>query len=282
MRLLYYDAQGKVALTKNLDDSDLPGYKYAILSHTWGPDDEEVTFDDLKGGTAEAKPKGFAKIRFCMDRASLVALKYSWVDSCCIDKKSSQELDEAINSMFRWYKNSEFCIVYLQDVSVPDSQKALPGRPWESEFRASRWFTRGWTLQELLAPPVVQFFSREGNLLGNKVSLQQEIHEITTIPTAALHGGDLSQFDIPERFRWAQNRQTKKEEDMAYCLLGIFNVFININYAEGRGNAERRLRKEINEVSEETQLPLKPQSRSASLFLIIFTNFPRTQFYPPL
>ena len=151
--------------------------------------------------------------------------------------------------MFGWYRAATRCYVFLWDVSVVGSEQS--GRPssppWESAFRASRWFTRGWTLPELLAPASVQFFTREGTLLGDKTSLLQQIHEITDIAVPMLQGDPVSRFDVEERFKWAKSRLTTREEDWAYCLLGIFGVFMPLIYGEGREHAIWRLRKAINE-----------------------------------
>lgn len=246
MRLLRLDGDGKVSLTADLPSNKIP--PYAILSHTWGPDADEVTFQDLAANTAEGKA-GYEKVRFCADRARRDGLLHFWIDTCCIDKTNNAELSEAINSMFRWYRNASRCYVYLTDVSSSNTeQSCLPASPpWESEFRASRWFTRGWTLQELIAPPVVQFFARNGTLLGDKVSLEQQVHEITGIPSLALRGAALDRFTVKERFEWAAGRQTTREEDLAYCLLGIFQVFIPPIYGEGKASAMHRLEREIND-----------------------------------
>ncbi|KAF3763158.1 hypothetical protein M406DRAFT_84049 [Cryphonectria parasitica EP155] len=239
MRLLQlHDDQ--VTLTNDLTH-DLP--PYAILSHTWGADSEEVTFQDLSDKRGEHKT-GYKKILFCGQQARRDGLQHFWVDTCCIDKTSSAELTEAINSMFRWYRYAKICYVYLSDVSTDATQ---PSSPWLPQFHRSRWFTRGWTLQELLAPLSVSFFSAEGDCLGDKVSLEMEIHSITKIKIAALRGTPLSQFPTHERMAWFHGRQTTKEEDAAYCLLGIFDVFLPMIYGEGRGNAMSRLLKAVEE-----------------------------------
>ncbi|KAK5552250.1 hypothetical protein LTR46_009850 [Exophiala xenobiotica] len=247
MRLLEFDGQGDLRLTKNLDDNIPP---YAILSHTWGADDEEVTFKDLESGSSEVKVKlGYHKLLFCGERAKRDGLQYFWVDTCCIDKANHTELSEAITSMFRWYRSSVRCYVYLSDVSVGRYDKNDEIKEtWDAAFRSSRWFTRGWTLQELIAPRSVEFFSREGELLGDKKSLEQQIQEITGIPIAALRDVSLSVFSVDERLRWAENRKTRKEEDKAYCLLGIFNVFMPLIYGEGE-NAFIRLKAKIERSS---------------------------------
>ena len=183
MRLLKLEANGRFSLTDNLDDVPC----YAILSHTWGADAEEVTFKDLEEGTGERKA-GYTKIRFCGKQADNDGLKYFWVDTCCINKPNHTELSEAITSMFRWYREAAKCYVYLSDVSIGDCDQnsQLSQFSWESAFRISRWFTRGWTLQELLAPASVEFFSQEGKRLGDKISLGQQIHEIMGISLQAL------------------------------------------------------------------------------------------------
>jgi len=222
--------------------------KYSILSHTW--DKDEVTFQDIQQFDDRTRQmQGFEKIRFACEQSVRDGLEWTWVDTCCIDKKNSAELSEAINSMFRWYHDAARCYVYLADVSVTNRKRKRSGGssspPWESAFRASRWFTRGWTLQELLAPASVQFFTQDGTMIGDKTSLQQQVHEVTGIAVSALRGYLLSSFDIEERFKWAENRQTTREEDRAYSLLGIFGVFISPIYGEGEAHAMRRLRKEI-------------------------------------
>ena len=137
-----FDSCGELSLTKDLIE-DIP--RYAILSHTWGADDDEVAFNDLKDGSAKGKA-GYAKIRFCGEQARRDDLQYFWVDTCCIDKANHAELSEAIASMFRWYRDAEKCYVYLSDVLVHNDDYIQTQRTWESEFQKSRWFTRGWTL----------------------------------------------------------------------------------------------------------------------------------------
>ncbi|KAF2738199.1 HET-domain-containing protein, partial [Polyplosphaeria fusca] len=219
---------------------------YAILSHTWG--EEEVSFQDIEanGGKCESISKaGWAKIQFCAEQAAVDGLQYVWVDTCCIDKKNAVELGAAINSMFRWYQNAARCYVYLSDVSKSDNG-AGGERAWEEAFRTSRWFTRGWTLQELIAPREVEFFSAERRRLGSKLSLVAEVHEVTSIPEKALRGDALSSFSIRERKSWAERRNTTIEEDGAYCLIGICGIAMVLNYGEGREHAFGRLEKKIH------------------------------------
>ncbi|KAI1109290.1 hypothetical protein F5Y14DRAFT_39670 [Nemania sp. NC0429] len=241
MRLLTCQDDGKLSFTKDLT-SDIP--PYATLSHTWGPDGEEVTFKDIIEGTGAHKD-GYKKIQFCREQAASHDLKYFWVDSCCINRSNSTELSEAINSMFRWYRNAIKCYVYLSDVST-DGWKSDSPSLWEPAFRKSRWFTRGWTLQELIAPLSVEFFAGDGQKLGDKRSLEQDLHDITGIPILALRRAPLSDFSRRERMLWAEGRTTKLEEDRAYCLLGIFEIHFPLIYGEGVKNAFRRLDDEID------------------------------------
>jgi hypothetical protein len=149
--------------------------------------------------------------------------------------------------MFRWYQDAAQCYVYLSDVLRPRSDSAdKSSEPWESAFRKSTWFTRGWTLQELIAPASVDFFSKEGELLGNKASLERSICEITGIPVNALRGSPLSDFSVAERMSWAERRETTRKEDQAYSLLGIFDVYMPLIYGEGKEHAFKRLRELIN------------------------------------
>jgi len=245
MRLLQRNSAGAFILTKDfVGDDEVP--PYAILSHTWGADTEEVTFEDLKSGVGDGKI-GYNKIRFCGEQARQDGLEYFWVDTCCINKANFTELSEAINSMFRWYQNATKCYVFLSDV-LTTKRKASDQYAeftWESAFRESRWFKRGWTLQELLAPDLVEFFSRDGKRLGDKRTLERQIHEITKIAFPALRGTALSQFDVGERLSWVEYRETTRKEDKAYSMLGIFDVQMPLLYGEGEDKAFKRLRREI-------------------------------------
>jgi Heterokaryon incompatibility protein (HET) len=240
MRLLSVNAEGNFSLTSFTNV--IP--KYAILSHTWEKDDQEVTFHDIQNTLGMSK-SGYRKIRFCSEQAERDNLHHFWVDSCCIDKSNAVEVQTAINSMFRWYRDAAHCYVYLSDV-LAGEQSQLPESEWEQAFKQSRWFTRGWTLQELLAPRLVQFFSSDGKEIGSKDSLKGWIYDVTGIAIQALQGSPLSQFSTQERSSWAEKRETTVEEDQVYCLLGIFEVFLPLIYGEGKDNALRRLHDEID------------------------------------
>jgi hypothetical protein len=247
MRFLKFWDNGDYCLTNHLQE---PIPIYGILSHRWGAAGDEITYEEIKDGTRRsineddlARP-GFRKIQFCRERADDDGLRYFWIDTCCIDKQNEVELSHALNSMFYWYQQAARCYVYLSDVSSPMGQ--------DSTFESSEWFTRGWTLQELVAPESVVFYSSEGLRLGDKSSLSEQIHRTTRIPVKALKGlSSMNMFSVNERFQWAEGRHTTKPEDMAYCLLGIFNVRMTPIYADGEYDQLRH--KAITELKEKTK-----------------------------
>ena len=249
MRLLRIESDGRLACTKDfVVDKEIPSY--AILSHTW-KEGQEMIFDDLRylnnmEDIDAQHIEGYQKIRFCAQQAKRDGLHHFWVDTCCIDRSNSSELQEAINSMFRWYQKAEKCYVYLSDVEADASDEDNKvSQQWKAALRGSRWFTRGWTLQELLAPRLVEFYSKEGVRLGDRESLKHTISEITRIPIGALSGSKLTDFDVAERFSWAKNRHTTREEDGAYCLFGLFGVHLPLIYGERKENALDRLRSAV-------------------------------------
>ncbi|KAK3905402.1 heterokaryon incompatibility protein-domain-containing protein, partial [Staphylotrichum tortipilum] len=223
---------------------------YVILSHTWGPD--EVSLEDmtLLPKAVLKKKTGYTKITGCAARAAADGYEYLWVDTCCIDKSSSAELSEAINSMYRWYQEASIAYAYMSDVSsdlpppqgtetagqtAPASSKkggaaseatrptfhTIPSILREYDklprtFENSRWFTRGWTLQELIAPPIVEFYSQGWHEIGTKFSLRKVISKVTGIDIRVLEGADPSTCHVAERMSWAANRQTTRVEDAAY------------------------------------------------------------------
>ncbi|OCK87344.1 HET-domain-containing protein, partial [Cenococcum geophilum 1.58] len=224
---------------KDFIGSNIP--PYVILSHTWS--DEEVLFDDIQKGTAALK-KGHAKLKGCCQKGAEDGFDWAWIDTCCIDKSSSAELSEAINSMYEWYKKSTICYAYLQDVSTNALSSSNPSFTRPQDFSKSRWFTRGWTLQELVASKVVEFYTAEWVEIGTKRSLLTQLSAITGIPPHILRGGSPSTCNIAERMSWASKRQTSREEDLAYCLLGLFNVNMPMLYGEGK-KAFYRLQEQI-------------------------------------
>ncbi|KAF2095361.1 HET-domain-containing protein, partial [Rhizodiscina lignyota] len=247
---------------------DLP--KYAILSHTW--EEEEITFEQFQGLHDELKHlQGFKKIQNACEVARLEKLGYAWCDTCCIDKRSSSELSEAINSMFKWYRDSEICIAYLADVP---NLNGVTEDPWlgeedephfanaeielllASEFAKSRWHTRGWTLQELIAPRRVRFYSKDWEYLANKEEdISHALSYITGVPVPILRNAAQLMSPIrgpcaANKMSWAANRATSRVEDTAYCLLGLFGVNMPLLYGEG-SRAFTRLQEEIIRISDD-------------------------------
>ncbi|KIN08755.1 hypothetical protein OIDMADRAFT_69002, partial [Oidiodendron maius Zn] len=234
------------AIDQRLENQRIP--KYAILSHTWGF--EEITFQDITGDKTIIQHKaGFNKVRDSCRQARADGYAYIWIDTCCIDKTSSAELSEAVNSMYQWYKDSAICYAYLSDQPF----YAEDGMQYSSSPSFSRWFSRGWTLQELLAPAKLQFFDKSWNSIGMKEDHMNVISVITNIDLFALNGGDLRRLSIARRMSWAANRQTTRIEDMAYCLLGIFGINMPLLYGEG-AKAFIRLQEEILKISNDQSL----------------------------
>src|SRR5215469_11038609 len=194
MRLL----DSRTRMPKEFTIGDTP--PYAILSHTW--EDEEPVFSDFGNPIVDhTTKKGWYKIEKACERARRDKLDYIWADTVCIDKSSSAELSEAINSMFKWYRGSDICYAYLSDVP-------------RVAFENSRWFTRGWTLQELIAPSKLRFYDCTWNELGMKSKFLDKLQEITGVEITALRGGSLRLIGVARKMSWASKRQTTREEDM--------------------------------------------------------------------
>lgn len=211
---------------------------YAILSHTWEKD--EIPFQEMLSKSPSTIAKaGYRKIQDTCRLAQSRGRQWAWIDTCCIDKSSSAELTESINSMYRWYQKAEECYAYLVDYT--------PRRQPEVELGKCRWFTRGFTLQELIAPKLLILFDRDWNSVGEKGDehIMEIINRITRISKdVLLFRKPPSDFAIAERMLWASTRETTRPEDKAYCLLGIFEVNMPLIYGEGE-NAFRRLQEEI-------------------------------------
>ncbi|PMD34568.1 HET-domain-containing protein, partial [Hyaloscypha variabilis F] len=231
--------------------TDIP--EYAILSHTWltgrGADSSEFTYDDIIAGT-KPKSQGYQKILDCCEQAKKDKIGYIWADTCCIDKRSSSELQEAINSMFALYKRSAVCYAYLSDYRSSSLE--------EEEFRNCRWITRGWTLQELIAPRKVVFFNASWGRIGTKADeiTRNLLSKTTKISAEVLNGSEnsLKESLIAQKMSWASKRKTTRPEDIAYCLMGIFGVHISLLYGEGAENAFLRLQEEIMKRSNDHSL----------------------------
>ncbi|KAH7111137.1 heterokaryon incompatibility protein-domain-containing protein [Dendryphion nanum] len=232
---------------------------YAILSHTWNA--EELTFDDLQGQKASCFP-GFWKVEQSCNQTRLDGLRYIWIDTCCIDKRSSAELSETINSMFKWYGESVRCYAFLQDVDqcsdieefrwFPADKDLSPNQEAQirgSQLAKSRWWTRGWTLQELISPTVFEFYDSNFKLIGSRIELLRVVSIVSGInEEILLHDTKLENLGVAERMSWAADRETTRAEDMAYSLLGIFNIHMPMLYGEGE-RAFVRLQEEIIKIS---------------------------------
>lgn len=240
--------------------------RYAILSHTWGKD--EVLFEDVcyKGFSYWKDKEGALKICQCCRVAWKNGYKYVWIDTCCINRNDYDELSWSIKSMFKWYGEADVCYAHLED--------AIAGQGMDR----CKWFTRGWTLQELIAPKNMIFFDWKWSCMGNRLSLSSYLAKITGIDQKVLtrghvigssrfkkhsvkagsglcatcgrcewnpfRTGALSEFSVAQRMSWASNRETTRPEDIAYCLFGLFNVNLPLLYGEGK-QAFQRLQEEI-------------------------------------
>lgn len=218
--------------TKKLEEFAASPPDYVILSHRWL--EEEVTFQDTRRRTFK-RMKGYAKLSAACDKARALRFHYIWMDTCCIDKSSSSELSEAINSMYTWYRNALLCIVYLHDVHKDG---------WASEIPRSQWFKRGWTLQELIAPAELLFVDKNWEEIGRKSNLATVLSKITKVDEYVLLTGDMEGVSIATKMSWAATRETTRIEDRAYSLMGIFDVNMPTIYGEG-DKAFIRLQEEI-------------------------------------
>lgn len=225
--------------------------KYAILSHAWDHDGE-ISFQEMMAISEDpdhlaGKKSGYAKIAKACQEAKRNGIDYVWVDTCCIDKTSSSELSESINSMYKWYQKAEVCFALLADFNADSAA-------YETALPKCRWFTRGWCLQELIAPQDVEFFDVNWNHIGSKAGLTSLISKITRIDEGVLIDNSLiTSTPVACRMSWAAERNTTREEDMAYCLLGIFDVNMPMLYGEGP-KAFIRLQKEIIKTSNDLSI----------------------------
>ena len=244
MRLLKIETGDDFSLVELKSDEMQP---YAVLSHVWGKPDQEGTFRDIMDKTGKQKVS-FDKISFCAKQAEEDKIQYFWVDTCCIDNSSSAELSEAINSMYHWYDDATICYAYMSDVSCPEGN--FPVDLAAIGFPQSEWFERGWTLQELIAPPEVVFYSKEWRCIGTKLDLAKDLTKITGIDGRVLGGAHPSVCSIAARMSWAAKRKTTREEDIAYSLLGIFDINMPLLYGQ-RGKAFIRLQEELMKASDD-------------------------------
>lgn len=217
---------------------------YAILSHTWlSSKGDEVVYSDWKRGALDTGSPGYQKlINFCRVAAMDHKITLGWMDTICINKESSTELDESIRSMYKWYSDADICITYLAQTAALQ------------QMRTDAWFTRGWTLQELLAPRHLKFYGYDWQIISpnleddrHETSIGNEIEAATTITSAEFNSFQKASYRIPisRRMQWAANRRVTREEDIAYSLMGIFDISISTAYGEGSERAFFRLVKKI-------------------------------------
>ncbi|KAK1835297.1 heterokaryon incompatibility protein-domain-containing protein [Podospora conica] len=242
--------------------------KYAILSHRW--EEEEVLYDDIQNGASDKVKvlKGYSKVQRSCTLARQEGYNYIWIDTCCIDKASSAELSESINSMFMWYQKAAICYAYLSDISTGTSESdSNNAGNTSTPFTSSQWFTRGWTLQELIAPSRVAFYNTLWEPIGTKSELCDKIQEWTGIPSTVLvceepriadyEGLSLLRVlrgcSVAQRMSWAARRHTTRVEDVAYSLLGIFGVNMPLLYGEGM-RAFVRLQEEIIKTTDDQSI----------------------------
>ena len=264
---------------REFHDDEIPDY--AILSHTW--EDGEVSYQAMESAASEVVSaisegrdeaarlemwaavapttlSGYTKITKSCTLAASEGWQYLWIDTCCIDKTSSAELSEAINSMYRWYKEAQVCYVYLIDVSmahvsrtdlsITDVSITNVPRYLPHSFLWSRWFKRGWTLQELLAPSTVVFYDKDWREIGTRWSLRAEIERATGITYESMIRPE--SCSIAMKMSWASNRKTTRVEDIAYCLMGLFDINMPLLYGEGP-KAFMRLQHEIVESGQDDE-----------------------------
>jgi Heterokaryon incompatibility protein (HET) len=232
--------------------------EYVILSHTWG--ESEISFNDVVSGAVHTKPgPSYSKLKGTCEQAVKDGYDWVWIDTCCIDKSSSAELQESINSMYKWYQQANICYVYLTDVFDYSARSTA--------FRQSRWWSRGWTLQELVAPTMLEFYSSDWVLIGTKLELQDEISQVTGIQKSVLESCNCTNVCVAEKMSWAAHRHTTRDEDMAYSLLGLFDVNMPMLYGEGGRKAFMRLQEEILKRTEDHSLFLWNTRVSSHFFL---------------
>ncbi|KAI6145876.1 heterokaryon incompatibility protein-domain-containing protein [Pisolithus tinctorius] len=246
---------------------------YAILSHRWD-DGSEVGYEEMTGLMKMEEQKrdkvkkryGYQKIIKSCEQARKDGYEWLWIDTCCIDKRSSSELSEAINSMYRWYQNAGVCYAYLNDVDV----SVFPTKRDDSNYAGSNgwpvWFMRGWTLQELIAPKKVDFFNKNWATIGNKQRLAPVLEEITGVPRKVLRNGlAATPLCVAQIMSWAAGRETTRVEGRAYSLMGLFGVNMPMLYGKGK-KAFERLQLEIIRVRSDQSIfawyPQKPRTGS--------------------
>jgi len=243
-----------------LEFCDDEATKYAILSHRWIG--QEVNYNEMaKLAKMDEEERsqirqrdGYRKILQSCEQTKKDECKWLWVDTCCIDKRSSAELSEAINSMYRWYENSRICYAYLHDVHGSSFPVASDYARYSKSKGWPEWFSRGWTLQEMIASRDVQFFNKDWHPIGDKRTLSPILEYVTQVPQHILKEGLSSNRPcVAQIMSWAANRTTTRVEDRAYSLMGLLDVNMPMMYGEGK-KAFHRLQLEIIRMSNDQSI----------------------------
>lgn len=254
---------------------------YAILSHTWG--DDEVSLQGMQSLKAKYMPRKSQSLKKVVEAAKLAAshgYRWIWIDTCCIDKTSSAELSEAINSMYRWYENASVCYAYIEDYPTNQHEASSEFRehPDTWTLQNTRWVTRGWTLQELVAPKVVRFYTKDWQPMGEKrdPSVCQALTRATGIEPGVLSGQIMvAEISVANRMKWASKRLTKRPEDVAYCLMGLFGVNMPLLYGEGGVRAFIRLQEQILKITDDQSIfawQLHSKEEDESMYGLLATS----------
>ncbi|KAF3762837.1 hypothetical protein M406DRAFT_232617, partial [Cryphonectria parasitica EP155] len=226
---------------------------YVIISHRWLPGGSEIVFSDMPqlaesyclSGSLQAPPgkeESLRKLHGACETVKGLAgqnVNYVWLDTICIDKSSSSEVSESLNSMYMWYTKAERCLAYMSDYQV--------GSP--TSFINSEWFDRGWTMQELVAPSKLEFYDANWRRFGDRSLFTRELAQKTGMRSGILSGQitatHIYHASISHRMSWAARRTMTRKEDIAYCSMGVFDVNMPVLYGEGMDSAFRRLQEEI-------------------------------------
>jgi hypothetical protein len=270
--------------THELREFNEPPNDFAILSHRW-IEDQEVRLQDWEAYVAQQEPtssqvqckSGFIKIQNACAQAKKRGLEWMWADTACIDKTNHLEVGKSINLMFSWYQSASVCFVYLHDTSNGSHHFEWIQDP-PAGRKTPEWFTRGWTLQELLAPSKVLFFNQDWNCLGDRGEFAEVINKLTSIPLDVLGGKDIWSYSHAERLSWAKGRQTKEPEDRVYSLLGLLGVSLPaVGYGIGLKSALWQLESAIDRQRVEGNLSL-PDDELFSRFITDMENIPTGTF----
>ena len=221
--------------------------EYSILSHTWGLDEASFEQWTQHSNPAKSTRPGFVKVLSACSLSRREGFKYTWVDTVCINKSNMEELTEALNSMFKWYRASAVCYAYLEDLQRHPTAIRMKNLPF------CRWFSRGWTLQELIAPTIVKFYDQTWTMIGTKSELAREISNITSISERVLHDSrEVWRQSVAQRMSWLGNRKTTRKEDIAYCMIGIFDINMPPIYGEGKKAFTRLQEVIVNSINDHT------------------------------